>query len=120
MCKKIECFALTTDGWKANSGKKFIIITLHAYVERKLMYLALQLPQIDVQNVANMKLAIEEAIKKFGLNSNCAVALVTDGAANMLALCRGLNIVRSPCVAHYVQLFLKKILSVCKNWSPSL
>lgn len=118
LCKKIECFALTTDGWKANSGKKFIIITLHAYVERKLMYLALQLPQIDVQNVANMKLAIEEAIKKFGLNSNCAVALVTDGAANMLALCRGLNIVRSPCVAHYVQLFLKKILSPTKDTPP--
>jgi len=105
-------FALTSDGWTANNGSKFIVITLHTFFQNNLLSLSLSLPQISFQSAAALASSVRGTLESHNLHMDRVSAMTTDGAANMLALCNDLQLVRSPCVAHLVQLFLKKVLSV--------
>lgn len=100
------------DGWSSLAGIKYLGITVHAFYRQKLAPLCLALEECEVQNVDNMALIVRTVLERNQFHLDQVEAVVTDGAANMVELCQRLQVKRVGCMAHMLELLLKKVLQV--------
>lgn len=108
----VGTFSLTLDGWTSIAGGKYLGITVHTFYREKLAPLCLAVEECAVQNEGGLAALVRDVLERNQFALECVEAIVTDGAANMVALCRNLGVTRVACMAHMLELLLKKLLKV--------
>ena len=111
--QKVAAVSLTSDMWTSINMDAYLAVTCHFVDDNTLLNSVLlgvlQFPQAHTaENIAAVKASLME---EWGI-SHKVTCLVTDGAANMLACGRELRLRHTVCVAHTLNLTVKKALDL--------
>ncbi|XP_077412229.1 E3 SUMO-protein ligase ZBED1-like isoform X2 [Vanacampus margaritifer] len=112
---KASACSLTSDMWTSiNTDDAYLAVTCHFIDETT----SLQSVVLGVQHFPEAHTAANMASMKTSLMSEWGISekvtcLVTDGAANMEACARELHMCHTICVAHTLNLLIKKALEQC-------
>lgn len=111
---KASAVSLTSDMWTSINTDAYLAVTCHFIDETT----SLQSVVLGVQHFPEAHTAANMASMKTSLMSEWGISkkvtcLVTDGAANMGACARELNLRHTICVAHTLNLMVKKALDQC-------
>lgn len=120
MLAEVTTIALTSDGWTAINDRKFLGITLHTFYRGELVALCLGLPECPSGDAALMADLVRRTLAEYELQNVKIMAMVTDGASNMKAMCHQLDYTRVGCMAHMIDLIMKKCFKVRSSCSHSL
>ncbi|XP_016320206.1 zinc finger BED domain-containing protein 4-like isoform X1 [Sinocyclocheilus anshuiensis] len=109
--KKVTAVSLTSDLWTSINMGAYLAVACH-FVDsntclNSVLLGVLKFPQAHTaENVAHLKASLME---EWGITNN-VTCLVTDGAANMIACGRELRLRHTVCIAHTLNLIVKKAL----------
>ncbi|XP_057694193.1 E3 SUMO-protein ligase ZBED1-like isoform X1 [Corythoichthys intestinalis] len=111
---KASACSLTSDMWTSINTDAYLAVTCHFIDETT----SLQSVVLGVQHFPEAHTAANMAFMKTSLMSEWGISdkvtcLVTDGAANMGACARELHMRHTICVAHMLNLLVKKALDQC-------
>ncbi|XP_016103368.1 zinc finger BED domain-containing protein 4-like isoform X2 [Sinocyclocheilus grahami] len=109
--KKVTAVSLTSDLWTSINMGAYLAVACH-FVDsntclNSVLLGVLKFPQAHTaENLAHLKASLME---EWGI-TNHVTCLVTDGAANMIACGRELRLRHTVCIAHTLNLIVKKAL----------
>ncbi|RXM97388.1 Zinc finger BED domain-containing protein 1 [Acipenser ruthenus] len=109
-CKDI---ALTTDGWTSLATDAYVTVTAHCITDSwELQDFVLQTKELRGSHTAeNVAECISEILDDFNIRES-VIAVTTDNALNYVnAVERYLNLINIPCVAHTINLAVRKGLN---------
>ena len=107
--------ALTTDGWTSLATASYVTATAHWISDDWEMHNnVLRTKELKVSHTAeNVGECIQEILDVFDIQSESVIAITTDNATNYVnAVERHLQTVNIPCVAHTINLAVRKGLGV--------
>ena len=107
--------SLTTDGWTSLATDAYVTVTAHWISDDWNMYnKVLQTAELkETHTAAHVGACIQRVLDGFGVEGGAVTAIATDNAANYKnAVERHLDTVNIPCVAHTLNLAVRKGLGV--------
>jgi len=108
-------FAITFDAWSDNAKQGWLAITAHYWTDR-LTSGVLGVRQLyGSHTAAAIADTCKEIFEDMKVSLQDVITAVTDNAQVIIAACNLLNIPRSPCLAHLLQLAMNSVLSYPKK-----
>ncbi|XP_073670667.1 E3 SUMO-protein ligase ZBED1-like [Paramisgurnus dabryanus] len=108
--KKAVAVSVTADMWTSMNMDAYLAVTCHFINEGTLNTVLLGVQEFPQAHTAANLAAVKASIMEEWGITHKVTSLVTDAAANMLACARELNLKHSVCIAHVLNLMVKKAL----------
>ena len=113
LIKTVKAVSLTSDMWTSLHMDAYLAITCHFVDDSdKLQSILLSVGNFPERHTAANIAALKTAVMEEWDIKSKVVCLVTDGAANMLACANILEVRHSHCIAHALNLVVKKAIDL--------
>lgn len=113
LIKTVKAVSLTSDMWTSLHMDAYLAITCHFVDDSdKLQSILLSVGKFPERHTAANIAALKTAVMEEWDIKSKVVCLVTDGAANMLACANILEVRHSHCIAHALNLIVKKAIDL--------
>jgi len=109
-------FSVTFDAWSDQSKLGWLALTGQYYMDHRACNSILGIRPLPARHTAEaIQSCVEEILADFALKPSDVIQAVTDNASVMTKACKLLNIPRSPCIAHLLQLIVARVFAKSKT-----